>query len=353
MDFAVLVPTKIDDVGYVVHAENLGYKRAWVADSQMIWGDVYAYLALAAQRTRKIMLGTGVAIPGTRIAPVTATSIATINRLAPGRTMLGMGTGNTAMSLMGQQPYRIKDFALYLRQVRDLLDGKEIQYTYQGVTKPIQILMQEARFVNLEQRIPMMISAFGPKGQSLAGEICDGLIISLPRGGPLSTAMERVRAGARKAGRTLKNFYTGALVTLVILEPGEQINSERVVRDFGPSIFAVVHYVYDKVTREGGDPPDYVKSIWKQYANFVKNVPESHRHIALHHNHYMWLDPEEARMITPELIKATCVVGRVEEVREQLQELERQGLQEIMFAPPISSQYRVIENVARNLMEKM
>jgi luciferase-like monooxygenase len=58
----------------------LGYDRAWVPNSQMIWSDCYATLALAAANTTCIALGTGVAIPRTRIAPVTAHSIASIHR---------------------------------------------------------------------------------------------------------------------------------------------------------------------------------------------------------------------------------------------------------------------------------
>ena len=70
MHIGVCVASKIDDVGYIAHAENLGYSHAWVADSQMIWSDCYAVLALAAQRTRTIRLGTGVAIAGTRTASI-------------------------------------------------------------------------------------------------------------------------------------------------------------------------------------------------------------------------------------------------------------------------------------------
>lgn len=54
MDFGICVASKIDDVGYIAHAENLGYSHAWVADSQMTWSDCYAVLALAAQPTRTI-----------------------------------------------------------------------------------------------------------------------------------------------------------------------------------------------------------------------------------------------------------------------------------------------------------
>ena len=79
MDFGICVASKIDEVGLIAHMENLGYSHAWVADTQMMWSDCYAVLALAAGQTRSIKIGTGVAVAGTRIAPVTANSIATIN----------------------------------------------------------------------------------------------------------------------------------------------------------------------------------------------------------------------------------------------------------------------------------
>src|SRR6266446_3261619 len=101
--------------------EGLGYDRAWVPDSQMIWSDCYATMALAAQATKRIKVGTGVAIPGTRIAPVTAHSVASINQIAPGRVFLGIGTGHTAMRVMRQDPIGVKDFREYLR-VRRRMD---------------------------------------------------------------------------------------------------------------------------------------------------------------------------------------------------------------------------------------
>ncbi len=57
----------INDIGFVTHAEKLGYDFAWFTDSALI------------------RLGTGLAIPGLRLALVAAGGIATINRLAPGR----------------------------------------------------------------------------------------------------------------------------------------------------------------------------------------------------------------------------------------------------------------------------
>ena len=75
MELGVCVASHIGDIDYVVRAEELGYTHAWLADSQMIWSDCYATLALVADRTERIRIGTGVAVSGTRPAPVTAESV--------------------------------------------------------------------------------------------------------------------------------------------------------------------------------------------------------------------------------------------------------------------------------------
>ena len=56
MDLGICVASHIQDVDYIKHAESLGYSHAWLADSQMIWSDCYATLALAADKTSKIKL---------------------------------------------------------------------------------------------------------------------------------------------------------------------------------------------------------------------------------------------------------------------------------------------------------
>ena len=95
MEFAIAYPARPDAWKDLVIAEDQGFTHAWFYDSQMIDSDVYVCLAMAAEHTKRIKLGTGVAIPSNRIEPVTAHSIATINLLAPGRAMLGVGTGFT------------------------------------------------------------------------------------------------------------------------------------------------------------------------------------------------------------------------------------------------------------------
>ena len=143
MQFSVTVQTKIEDWKIFKEIEDLGYDAAWLPDSQMIWSDCYATMALAAHTTSRLRLGTGVAIAPTRIAPVTAHSIASINQIAPGRVFIGIGTGNTAMRVMGYNPMSVGAFGEYLRVLRALLHGERVEYTFNGKTRLIDFIDQD------------------------------------------------------------------------------------------------------------------------------------------------------------------------------------------------------------------
>ena len=62
----------------------------------------------AAQATKSITIGPLLTNPITRHPSVTASSIATVAELAPNRTVLGMGVGDTAVRLAGLKPAKIK-----------------------------------------------------------------------------------------------------------------------------------------------------------------------------------------------------------------------------------------------------
>ena len=85
MEFSLHIQTRIKDWEIIKELELMGYDSVWVPDTQMMWSDCYSTMALAAQNTDKIKIGTGVAIAGTRIAPTTAAAISSVNALAPGR----------------------------------------------------------------------------------------------------------------------------------------------------------------------------------------------------------------------------------------------------------------------------
>jgi len=106
--FAALnFPARIDSWKDMTVAEDLGFTSVWFYDSQMLYSDIYATMTLVAEHTKCIRIGTRIAVPSNRIAPVTTHSIATINQMVPGRAMLGIGTGFTGRNMMGLPPVRL------------------------------------------------------------------------------------------------------------------------------------------------------------------------------------------------------------------------------------------------------
>jgi alkanesulfonate monooxygenase SsuD/methylene tetrahydromethanopterin reductase-like flavin-dependent oxidoreductase (luciferase family) len=346
MDFGIVI-AKIDEIGFITHAENLGYSHAWVTDSPMIRSNCWAVLALAAHQTRTIRLGTAVNVPGLRLAPVAANGIATINRLAPGRCIMGLGTGHTGIRLLGQKPMRLAMFREYVQQVRGLLRGDEVEHA----THRIRFQMREHRFIDLEHPIPVYLAGFGPKAQALAGEIGDGLISGLPRGGSVPDMLSNARQGAARAGRILPDdFYVAAMMTLAMRRPGEAADSERIVAECGAAVITGLHYLVARHLETGEDPPEYARGVWKAYLDWLAETPAAIRHQRLHASHYSFIDPDEARFVTPDLIRATCLTGTPEEIIDQVRALEQQGLRQIMLYPPLNRQYRVIEDFADTVM---
>jgi alkanesulfonate monooxygenase SsuD/methylene tetrahydromethanopterin reductase-like flavin-dependent oxidoreductase (luciferase family) len=354
MRFGVCVMANVDEIGFFAHAEALGYDAVWVTDSQMLFSDCYVVLALAARQTKRIRLGPGTAICGTRIPPVQVAAMATLNRIAPGRVHLGIGTGNTAMRTMGQRPMRIADYAEYLRVLTGLLRGEVVDYAYEGTRRPVRMLMHDTQYMNLEPRIPVYVSGFGPRAMELAGAYGDGLVFAIPpRGVPVGEALGHARRGAERAGRRFDGFRNCALTNIALLEPGEAVDSERIVRLVGPNVMASVYYFYDEVHERGVEPPGFLRRIWKRYGTLVERTPAAHRHFRTHEFHYTALHPGEAELIDADLIRATCLVGTADELVERIRELESDGLQELMFATGVADKWGFAEAFARHVMARV
>jgi len=357
MEFSITVAPKIDDWELIKYAEDHGYDRAWVPDSQMIWSDCYATMALAAQNTSRIKLGTGVAIAGTRIAPVTAHSIASINRIAPGRVFLGIGTGHTAMRVMGMNPMKIRDFREYLRVVRELLRGEEVDFAFQGTTRTIKFLHQDLNFLDLEHPVPIIVAANGPLALKTAGEYGDGLVSVLnEQPGVLARNLGYVREGTARAGRDLTDYHTATLTTAVVLEPGEDLTSDRVIDECGSWVLSGLHGSYELYHYTGKEETIFpaVRGVWEEYCAYVEGMdtPERKRYLELHNGHCTFLVPEERRFVTPEAIAGTCVVGEPAEIREKIHVAEKAGLREITLLPPMASARKVFRDFAEHVIEQ-
>jgi len=352
MEFG-LTWAKLDEMEYVTEAEKLGFTHLWVTDSGLIRSDAFVFLAVAAQRTRTMRLGTGVAVPGLRLAPTLAAGMATLNMLAPGRCFVGLGTGNTGMRLLGRKPMTLKNFEAYARAVRDLLDGKEARYEHKGAPHAIRFMLTDKGYRNLRDPIPMYLAGYGPKAQALAGEIADGLTTHVPRGGTLDRIWANVGEGAARSGRSLQSFHLSVRVNFAVLERGEPVDSQRIVDEFGPAIMTSMHSVMDRHLEYGEEPPEYLRPIWEDYLAFHMGRPEAERQKIMHQSHNAYVAPDERRFVTPEVIKRFCIVGEPDEVLEQVRALERRGVRQLMCNFPLERGYRMVRDYAQNIIGKL
>ena len=317
MQFGICVASRPADLDYIVEAERSGFTHCWMADSQMIWSDVYAMLALAAERTSTMRIGTGVAVAGTRPSSVTAAALATINEIAPGRVFCGVGSGNTAMRIMGHKPMPIAEFDRYLGELRSLLDGRETTIRFRGVETPVVHLMPDDGFVRFEPRIPMHVSAFGPRSLELAARHGDGLITSAP---PVPDAIAGLRD---RIPRRRHEFPIATLTTIVVTDEGEPLDSERVRRQAGAFAIAGVHYAYDQYLQYGRRPPAHMADFWDDYVALVEDLPAGLRHQRVHQGHNCWVVPDEERFVTAELIERSCLVGTPTALADRIAEARR------------------------------
>jgi 5,10-methylenetetrahydromethanopterin reductase len=192
----------------VRRAEMLGWDAALQPDSQLRRRDTYVLLAAAARATERITLGPLLANPVNRHPTVTASSIATIDELAPGRVLLGWGVGDTAVRLAGLKPARVAELEASTRLMRALLDGQPVEV---GAPRPARLPHHRP--------VPIRIAAGGPKTLRMAGGIADGVFIRVgTHPANIATSVDAIRAGAKDAGRDPASVRLGAIFHTVLLD---------------------------------------------------------------------------------------------------------------------------------------
>ncbi len=203
-------------LGYGVQAEQLGFDSVFISDHLQPWrhdgGHAPAalpWLGALAARTERVLIGTSVLTPSFRYHPaVVAQAFATLGCLAPGRVVLGVGSGESLNEVPlgtawpdGKERFaRLKEAVQLIQQLwtsdRVTFEGK--YYRTEKATiydKP-------------EQAVPIYIGASGPSATRLAGRIADGFITTSGKGRELytDTLLPAVREGAEKAGRKLDDY---------------------------------------------------------------------------------------------------------------------------------------------------
>jgi 5,10-methylenetetrahydromethanopterin reductase len=161
-----------DIVRQVQLAESLGFETAWITDSHLVCRELWVTLSACVLGTSRIRLGPGVTVPHTRHFTVTAGAVATLAELAPGRIVLGIGTGGSSAETMGlsvRRAARLAALEAMVEAVRRLVAGGSVRLDT-GV---------EARLGWLEKppSVPIYVAGSGPRMLAAAGRLGDGVIM--------------------------------------------------------------------------------------------------------------------------------------------------------------------------------
>jgi 5,10-methylenetetrahydromethanopterin reductase len=181
----------------VEEIEQLGFDHLWLTDSSLHARNCYAYLTLAATHSSRLLLGTAVTNPVTRHPGITAAAAASVDEIADGRLVLGIGAGDRPLLALGLKPSPLATLEAAITAMRQLWHGEELEQESPGFSMHGAHLRFPAR-----PGIPVFVSASGPRTLELAGRLADGVIMLVglfPEALELSIA--HVERGAAAAGR--------------------------------------------------------------------------------------------------------------------------------------------------------
>jgi 5,10-methylenetetrahydromethanopterin reductase len=249
---------------WVKAAEDTGFAIAGVADSQSLYRDVYVCEALVATNTSSIRFGARVINPLTRHPAVAACAAATLEELAPGRTMLGVGTGDSAVDNIGIRPATLAQMREYVRAVRELLATGRAQFN----GTPCKLTWWNGA------RIPIYLAASGPKTLQLAGEIADGVVINTGLTPDIiRDSIAQVRVGCERAGRDLSAVDMWWLPLTCVDD-----DYARALDKVAPTLASAGSHLTRLATRGKHVPPELmekVKELGRRYNSAQHDMPQS------------------------------------------------------------------------------
>lgn len=182
-----------DQIAAIEQAEQLGFAGTGVADHVEDGKDAFVILGLAAARTSAISLYTAVTNPKSRHPFHLAVVANTLAELYPGRTKMGIGTGDSVIQNLGTTPATVQAFRDALVSIRALLHGETIPFG----TNPNGRIEDPA-----EPPPPLMVTASGPRALRTAGELGDEAMLLAGLSAPFrAQSAKRIAEGAAVAGR--------------------------------------------------------------------------------------------------------------------------------------------------------
>jgi probable F420-dependent oxidoreductase len=280
-------------------AESGGFSYGWMFDSHVLWQEPYPLLTLMAANTKAMRLGTCVTNPAVRDATVTASLLATLNRISGGRMDLGIGRGDSSRRVLGKKPTTLERLEYTVQVIRDLCAGKEINY------EGGDIQMSWAT----EGVPPVWIAGYGPKALKCAGRIGDGVILQFADPHLIKWCLGFVREGAEEAGRDFSRIRVMSAAPVWV--SSDLATARNRVRWF-PAL--VSNHVVDLVSRYS---PEELPAELTSYIRDRKGY---------NYLHHAEVGSSNAEFVTDDIVDRFAIVGPASEHVRRLNELESIGV---------------------------
>jgi 5,10-methylenetetrahydromethanopterin reductase len=350
MDFGIGIATSSDSWKLAQRAEELGFTHAWFFDTQMITGDCFVAMAGAALRTSRIRLGTGVLVPSNRIAAVTANALATLNGMAPGRIDFGIGTGFSARRAMGLGAVKLAEMEGSIRVVYGLLNNETIETPIEGKRRKIRFLNPEIALINTKDRIPLHISAYGPRSQALTAKLGAGWKSFVSDAPGAMAAIESMQQSWRVAGRASTDLYATAWTCGCVLAEGEPVDSPRAMAQAGPRAAVMLHRAADFDMEGWQNTSPVPQEVSVEVAGYVEMArryePPDARYLTNHRGHFVFVKPEEQKFVSAELIRRTTFTATEQALKQRVEALRETGWSQLVIAIAPGEE-RALEDWAR------
>jgi len=203
-----------DGMRYAQLAEQCGFEAVWQAESRLVREATVPMAAFAAV-TERIAIGSGVVNTWTRNVGLLAATFSTLDDLAPGRVILGLGAWwDPLASKVGIHRRRpVQAMRETVEVTRRLLAMERV--TFRGEFVDVDgIEIDIVHGDRSPKHVPIYVAATtGMKMMELAGEIGDGVLLNYLVGPEYNRlALEHLAIGAEKAGRTLDDVDRPQLV---------------------------------------------------------------------------------------------------------------------------------------------
>lgn len=222
-------------VSAAVLAEESGFSAVFVPEHYFDW-EAPSILGAIAESTSRVKIGTGVVNPFTRYPSLIAMTAGTLDRLSRGRFILGLGSGGVIGSLTHGIPNEFAgqkfDYPLgHLREtvviVRKLLAGERV--TFHG--KHYRLDNVQLFFGPSRREVPIYFGQQGNKMMELAGQIADGVLMTLCSTVPyVKDVIRRIEESMQKSGRRPVSVdFAARIITSLSHRPDEAVKRAKQV----------------------------------------------------------------------------------------------------------------------------